>query len=112
MADKLSWVGLIVGWVLVLVLVLVIAGIFHFLHSNFVSNIFYAILGFLLIAYDAVNNSIQSAASSVGGGGVLVALVLAFIALVMAHSADDKTEELAKKVEELQEKLEQMEEDE
>ena len=75
-------------------------------------DIIYVLVGLLLVAYEAVENFIRATAAFVGGGGVLLALVLAFIALFTAHSADDKADKLAKQVEELQEKLEETEEDE
>ena len=125
MADRLSWRGLTIGWVLIFGLLLIVAFLFNLLQpapspvtavptgdGDSVSSSLYAILGFFLLAYDAVNNYIQSAASSAGGGGVLMALLFALIALVMAENASSKVEALSKKVEELEEKLEDIEEDE
>jgi lipopolysaccharide export LptBFGC system permease protein LptF len=107
MSHKLSWGAYLFNVFLLLVLVLLIVGV-----AEYVPRISYAILGFLVVVYEAVNSSLKSVATSVGGEGVFAALVFAFIALILAHRAHDKAEDLAKKVEELEEKLVEKEQEE
>ncbi len=105
MPGRLSWRSYFFNVFILLVFVLVIVGISEYI-SEFLRYSSYIVLGFFLVVYEAVNTSVKSVAASVGGGGVLAALVFAFIALAVAEYVHDKLKELTKKVEELEEKLE------
>jgi len=72
-------------------------------------SFFQALLGLVGAVFHAVDNSIKSAAASVGGEGVLAGLVLAVMALIAAGNASDRIEELTEKIEELEEKVEELE---
>lgn len=72
-------------------------------------DIFYLLLGLLLIVYEAVENVWKSAAASVGGEGVLLALIVGCVALTMALNVREKVAELLKQVKALEDKVERSE---